>query len=77
MIFDAHLYGDKLVYSASSPLNPPEVYEYSFTMNDIRKVTRVNEWLVEEVELVEPKHVRFKHNDLELDGWIMLPTKSQ
>ncbi len=73
IIFDAHLENGRLVYSASSPTSPPEVYEYRFSDGGVRKVSRVNEWVSGEIDLVEPKHIRFSHGGLELDGWIMLP----
>lgn len=62
---------DMIVYSASYPDKPVELYIYR--EEGIEQLTHLNDWLTDEVELYRPEHIRISSMDEDIDGWIIKP----
>ena len=68
----AHAENNVIAYIASSPTKPQEVFLYTRDAGP-KQITKLNEWLVREVKLYEPRHYRLTAEGEEIDGWVMIP----
>lgn len=62
------------VLAASDPLNPGDLYRLSLTTGVERRLTRINQALLDEVVLSRPEPLAFEAEDgWQIHGWIMKP----
>ena len=66
---------DMIVYSASYPDKPVELYIYR--EENVRQLTHLNDWLVEEVRLSRPRHIKIVSEGEEIDGWVLEPSEER
>ncbi len=71
VIYSADSRGDIAALIYASPTEPPEVYMLS--QDSLKKISRVNEWLVREVRLYSPIYESVEVNGEKIDGWVMVP----
>lgn len=62
---------DFIVYVASYPDKPMELYKYSEA--GIEQLTHLNDWLLDEVQLYKPIHHRINSVGEDIDGWVIKP----
>ena len=74
-VYTAHAEAGIVAYVLAKPTEPEELYVYDGERH--RKITRFNEWILQEVELYRPVRETIKVEGEEIEGWIILPpTKS-
>ena len=71
VIYNMDSNGEMIVFSASYPDKPPELYKY--VEEGVQQITFLNEWLTKEVKLYKPEHIRFESQGETIDGWVLKP----
>lgn len=63
-----------VVFTASTPVNPGELYRYSFEKQNYEPITEFNKEFLDEVIVQETHEMRFRSPaGIELQGWYILP----
>ncbi len=73
VVYNFECIDDFIVYSASYPDRPTELFKYSESENI--QLTHLNDWLPEEVKLYKPRYHRIQSQGEEVDGWVLVPNK--
>ena len=63
--------GSRIAFVATDPTNPGELH--LLIDGEERRLTSLNQGLVEEATLVEPERFAISHAGVEVEGWIYLP----
>ncbi|BAN90903.1 alpha/beta hydrolase family protein [Aeropyrum camini] len=71
IVVQADSNGEEVVYIASSPTEPPEVYR--FKGGDVERVSSINRWVVEEFRLYKPRRVEVEAEGEVVEGWYIEP----
>ena len=68
--------GRFVAYARTSYTEPGEIWLYDVESREARKLTRFNEWLLNEVETSTPVNVKVKASDgAEIEGWYLPPLR--